>query len=209
MSFFEQNFKILNSKLIWQWSRGYRGTQRVQKEVQNAFLRHSKPPKIIKANKVCTLLCSTDWVLILYPSLVTTSKKNWALCKLENAWSTNLNTDNIAVSLSQDKITFYFLRYCCVFSKKKIDNLFLSSLFPACQITSVLKKFIVNAVVCCYSVYYEFLWDRRYVNKLIRFQANFWFVWEENTKLFYLVFYTYHMQAVLCLHGSLTTQFSK
>ena len=50
MWFLEYIFEFLNWKCAYQWSRGYRGTQRVQKKVQNALLWHLKPPKIIEVN---------------------------------------------------------------------------------------------------------------------------------------------------------------
>ena len=42
---FEANFCNFDRKRIQQWSRGYRGTQRVPKKFQNAVLRHPKTTK--------------------------------------------------------------------------------------------------------------------------------------------------------------------
>ena len=95
MSFLEQIFKVLNWQCTYQWFTGSSWTQRVQKKIpKHGFMT----PKTIEVNKVYTLVCCTDWVLILYFSLLKTRKNICALCKLENAQLTHLDKYTVVCS---------------------------------------------------------------------------------------------------------------
>ena len=111
MSFFVQMFKILNWKCTYQWSRGYRGTQRVLNKVQSTVRWHPKPPKIIEVNKVYTLICCTAWVLILYFSLLMTSKKIWALCYLDNV-TKYIHSSSNSKCISTCLVLFWWQDFC-------------------------------------------------------------------------------------------------
>ena len=87
------------------------GTQRVLNKVQSTVRWRPKPPKIIKVNKVYSLICCTAWVLILYFSLLMTSKKIWALCYLDNV-TKYIHSSSSSKCISTCLVLFWWQDFC-------------------------------------------------------------------------------------------------
>ena len=67
--------------------------------------------KIIEVNKVYTLICCTAWVLILYFSLLMTSKKIWALCYLDNV-TKYIHSSSSSKCISTCLVPFWWQDFC-------------------------------------------------------------------------------------------------
>ena len=81
MIFLEYIFEFLNWKFTYQWSRGYRGTQRVQNKVQSTVLQHPKSPKIIE---VCN---NVIWKVTYLAATKCHFWSNFSKFWIENAYS--------------------------------------------------------------------------------------------------------------------------